>query len=367
MIRTMSTFLAACLAAAACSAAPAPVAPVTPDPAITGTQAAEELLLRDEFAMYEVGDVIAIHYGEVAAAYGAARIADRTGNEALLDGIIARYERVADENVPNTANHVDANVFGALPLELYLHTGDEAQLADGLAYADGQWQETRPDGLTSQTRFWIDDVWMIGILQVQAYRATGEQVYIDRAIRESAAYIERLQQPNGLFHHGPDAPFYWGRGNGWVAAGLAEVIAEMPADHPQADVVLAGYRRMMAALLDYQAEDGMWRQLIDYPDAWKETSGTAMFGFAMAVGINEGLLDREVYGEAALGAWQALDGYIDEQGRLASVCVGTGQSTDPQYYLDRPTVTGDLHGQAPLMWFAAELLRDGVLTRPGGH
>lgn len=367
MIAFLSRLSVIVIAVTACSAAPVTEAPLSPDPAAAGTRAAEELLQRDAFGMYEVGDVIAIHYGEVAAALGAARIAARTGNDALLDGVIDRYHRVAAEDLPNTANHVDANVFGAWPLELYLHSGDEAQLADGLAYADGQWQQTRPDGLTTQTRFWIDDVWMIGILQVQAYRATGEPVYIDRAVREAAAYIERLQQPNGLFHHGPEAPFFWGRGNGWVAAGLAEVIAEMPDDHPQADTVRAGYTRMMAALLNYQADDGMWRQLIDDPDAWKETSGTAMFGYAMAVGLNEGVLDPHLYESATRRAWEALGGYIDENGRLASVCVGTGQSADPQYYLDRPTVTGDLHGQAPLMWFAAELLEGSVASHSGGH
>ncbi|NHK26900.1 hypothetical protein FF098_003130 [Parvularcula flava] len=197
---------------------------------------------------------------------------------------------------------------------------------------------------------------MIGALQMQAYRATGDEIYLTRAARTAAAYIERLQQPNGLFHHGPDAPFYWGRGNGWVAAGLAEIIDGLPEDNEYYDEVVRGYQRMMQALLEYQAEDGMWRQLIDYPDAWKETSGTAMFGYAMAAGINNGLLDEHLYGPAVEKAWTALQGYIEEDGRLSAVCVGTGQSLDENYYLERPTVTGDLHGQAPLLWFASELL-----------
>jgi len=39
-------------------------------------------------------------------------------------------------------------------------------------------------------------------------------------------------------------------------------------------------------------------------------------------------------------------------------CVGTGQSTDEQYYLNRPRIIGDLHGQAPMLWFAHSLLKD---------
>jgi len=89
-----------------------------------------------------------------------------------------------------------------------------------------------PNGLSDQTRFWIDDMYMITILQVQAFRATGDRVYLDRAALEMVAYIDKLQQPNGLFFHGVNAPHFWGRGNGWIAAGMPELLSELPADHP---------------------------------------------------------------------------------------------------------------------------------------
>ena len=67
-----------------------------------------------------------------------------------------------------------------------------------------------PKGLTDETRFWIDDMYMITIVQVQAFRATGDQKYLDRAATEMAAYLDKLQQPNGLFFHAPDVPFLLG-------------------------------------------------------------------------------------------------------------------------------------------------------------
>ena len=100
---------------------------------------------------------------------------------------------------------------------------------------------------------------MIGSLQVQAFRVTGEMVYLERAALETDAYIQKLQQPNGLFHHGPNAPFFWGRGNGWVAAGLAEILSELPANNPHYGSIANGYRRMMKTILQYQSEDGMCR------------------------------------------------------------------------------------------------------------
>ena len=56
-------------------------------------------------------------------------------------------------------------------------------------------------------RFWIDDIWMIGALQAEAWRRTRGARFLDRAALMANAYLARLQQPSGLFHHGPQAPF----------------------------------------------------------------------------------------------------------------------------------------------------------------
>jgi rhamnogalacturonyl hydrolase YesR len=159
-----------------------------------------------------------------------------------------------------------------------------------------------------------------------------------------------------LFYHGSDAPFYWGRGNGWVAAGLAELLSVLPESNPHYNSILNGYKRMMSTLIDCQAEDGMWCQLIDKEESFKETSSTGMFGFAITVGVKKGLLPEEPYRNAYLKAWNALTKYIDQDGKVREVCVGTGQSKDINFYLTRPRVVGDLHGQAPLLWFAYSLL-----------
>ena len=114
--------------------------------------------------------------------------------------------------------------------------------------------------------------------------------------------------------------------------------------------------KMMTALLEYQAPGGMWRQLIDVESAWEETSSTAMFGYAMAVGVQEGILDPQVFGNCYNKAWLALTEKISPEGQAEGVCVGTGQSKQEEYYLNRPTVTGDFHGQAPILWLAYRLM-----------
>jgi len=153
---------------------------------------------------------------------------------------------------------------------------------------------------------------VIPIPQVQAFRASGDGKYLDRAALAMCAYFDKIQGPNGLFFHGEKAHFYWGRGNGWMAAGSAELLRSLPESHPQRERILAGYRKMMAGLLATQADDGMWRQLIDKPASWPESSGTAMFTFAMVTGVKNGWLEGKTYGPAARKAWLALVGLIDE-------------------------------------------------------
>jgi len=328
-------------------------------PLEVGKRVTADLLARSDFMMmdYKAEKVLAVHYAEACAGFGAARLAGLLKDSVTIQKLCKRYSRVLDENIYNSENHVDANVYGILPLELYMQNkADVKFLKQGIELADKQWENPLPDGLTNQTRYWIDDMWMISSLQVQAYRATRKMIYLERAALELDSYIKKLQQPNGLFFHGNISHFFWGRGNGWVAAGLAEILSELPKDNVHYKTILDGYIKMMEALLTYQAEDGMWRQLVDKPEAWKETSSTAMFGYAITMGVKKGLLPKERFEAAYQKAWISLAGYVNNEGKVTDVCVGTGQSEDVNFYLTRPKVTGDLHGQAPILWFAYSLL-----------
>jgi len=329
-----------------------------------------------------------ITYPETCTWYGALTFGQVTRNKVLTRKLIERFEPLfgPDAHLIPTADHVDPSVFGAVPFELYVQTRDPRYLAIGKEIADRQWAapteqrlaalkpEERPtveqavkDGLSQQTRFWIDDMYMITLLQVQAFRATKDRTYIDRAAREMTAYLDKLQQPNGLFYHAPDVPFFWGRGNGWTAAGMAELLRSLPADHPNRPRILEGYRKMLATLLAYQGENGTWRQLIDRPESWPETSCTGMFTFAMVTGVKQGWLEAKTYAPAARKGWLGLITYINEDADIREVCEGTNKHNpkDPKmgtdgraYYLARKRNVGDMHGQAPVLWCATALLRD---------
>lgn len=299
-------------------------------------------------------------YQEVCAWYGSLTFAHLTGDTDLRDRLVRKFDPLlTPEGAKNISPqaHVDFRVFGAVPLEIYLQTKEPKFLDLGRSFADRQWESTTPDGISTEARYWIDDMYMITMLQVQACRATGEAKYLERAALAMVAYLDRLQQPNGLFLHAPDSPYYWSRGNGWMAAGTAELLRALPEKHPQRARILAGYRQMMDSLLRYQGQDGLWRQLLDQPESWAETSGTGMFAFAMISGVKNHWLDGKVYGPAARKAWLGLVKYIDESGNVHEVCTGTPKGFSVEYYLERPRVIGDLHGQASALWSASALLR----------
>jgi rhamnogalacturonyl hydrolase YesR len=301
-----------------------------------------------------------ITYPEVCTWYGALTFAQLADDKDLTAKLTQRFEPLLSppgSELIHRQRHVDFSVFGAVPLQIYIEAKDPKYLEVGKSFADTQWSDPLPDGLTSETRFWIDDMYMITILQVQAFRATGDPKYLDRAALEMVAYLDKLQQPNGLFYHAPDVPFFWGRGDGWVAAGMTELLRSLPQNHPQRQRILDGYRKMMKALLAYQGADGMWHQLIDHPEAWPETSSTGMFTFALIGGVKNAWLDEDTYGPAARKAWLALVGYIDQNADVTNICIGTGKKNDLEYYLTRPRHTGDMHGQAPVLWCASALLR----------
>ncbi|GFZ38840.1 glycoside hydrolase family 88/105 protein [Bacteroides nordii] len=310
-----------------------------------------------------------ITYPDACAWLGALWFGKATKNELLLDKLKDRFEPLffTEQKMLPRMNHVDHNVVGAVPLEIYIQKkGDRRYYDLGMRYADTQWEvpvDATPEqkayadkGYSWQTRIWIDDMFMITTIQSQAYRATGDRKYIDRAAREMAMYLKEIQRPNGLFYHSPEAPFFWARGNGWMAAGMAQLLSILPKDNSDRTTIMEAYKKMMDTLRQNQDPDGMWHQLIDEPASYKETSGTAMFTYAMIMGVKRGWLDKKEYGAAARKGWLALVTYINEDDEITNVCEGTNIKNDKNHYMNRKQITGDLHAHAPLLWCAVALL-----------
>ncbi|NOT47399.1 MAG: glycosyl hydrolase [Acidobacteria bacterium] len=359
-------FLSFCLFAAACAMATKAFGqseyfgkwPDGSSPKEVGTRLAENWAKRD--FEFQSGKRPFLIYPEVCTWYGALNVVEATKNKELQTRLVQKFDRFltpeGEKNI-SPAAHVDYRVIGIVPLEIYQQNKDLRYLTFGRSLADKQWSKVTDDGITAEARYWIDDMYMITAVQIQAFRATKDTKYLDRAAKTMASYLDKLQQPNGLFFHAPDAQFYWGRGNGWQAAGMTELLLNLPKKHAMRPRIVEGYNKMMASLLKYQAEDGLWRQLLDNPESWAETSGTGMFTFAFVTGVKQGWLNKKTYGPAARKAWLGLVKHIDAEANVTDVCIGTNKGFSVQYYMDRGRATGDLHGQAAALWSAMALLR----------
>ncbi|MEL7120063.1 MAG: glycoside hydrolase family 88 protein [Bacteroidota bacterium] len=114
---------------------------------------------------------------------------------------------------------------------------------------------------------------------------------------------------------------FWSRGNGWVMGGLVRLLDELPADYPKRAFYENIYKKMAKKIVSIQQEDGLWRaSLLDpasYPGG--ETSGSGFYCYALAWGINNGLLDKSTYEPAVRKAWSSLFDVVQKNGKVGWV------------------------------------------------
>ena len=178
---------------------------------------------------------------------------------------------------------------------------------------------------------WSDALFMSPPVWAKLAALTGEARYRDFLIGEYRASAARLyDREAGLFYrdyaarakrsaHG--APVFWGRGNGWVLGGLPLVLRELPPGLRTRPFFLDLFRGMSEKVKALQRADGAWSpNLLDGRDPdLPEMSATALFCFALAWGVNDGLLDEAEYLPCVRRAWGALCRAVAEEGRLGWV------------------------------------------------
>ncbi len=127
-----------------------------------------------------------ITYPEAVAWYGALTFAQLSGDKNLSTRLIQRFDLLfgPESNLVPVPDHVDRTVFAIVPLEIYIQMKGAKYLDLGKSMADKQWENPTPEGLTDQTRLWIDDMFMVTAVQLQAYRSTDDAKYLDRAALE---------------------------------------------------------------------------------------------------------------------------------------------------------------------------------------
>lgn len=270
-------------------------------------------------------------------------------------------------------NMLDADnvAIGDVYLELYARSGEAGEIAPlrtRLDYTLPHLQkEPAPEKLVW---WWCDALFMAPPVYARMAAVTHDHSYLQAMDVQWWRTYDRLwSEQHGLFYRDErfltrktrnGQPVFWGRGNGWVVAGLARLLEVMPANYPSRPRYEQVFKTMMANIARLQREDGLWTtSLLDPADpAGPESSASAFFTYAMAWGINHGLLDREAYLPRTTRAWSGLAKLIQPNGLL-----GYAQRAGDQPEPSRPDDHA-LYGTGGFLLAGTEMMNLGRAATP---
>jgi len=286
----------------------------------------------------------------VAATFyvGAARLARVSGNKDTLRFLTATAEHynyaLRGARAERLLLNADELAIGDLYQELYARRGQQGVIMPLQQRLDFMLPHlNRPQETEALIWWWCDALFMAPPVLARHSALTGDPQYIramDKEWRRTAARLwveqerlflrdERFKDKDHLGANGKS--IYWARGNGWVMGGLARTLEAMPANFEGRDFYTGIFRKMASRIIELQQPDGLWRSDLNDPKSFPEpeTSGSAFFVYALAWGINHGLLDRQAYQPAVTKGWAALNRHV-----LPNGLIGAAQKTG-----DRPVTT----------------------------
>lgn len=236
--------------------------------------------------------------------------------------------------------HADDYCIGQMYVELYRKYGDKKMIRPMRAYLDQILKDPAKGDLlfvntknywSTQRWSWCDALFMGPTVWAKMANVTHKKKYLDFMYREFKASTDYLYDKDEDLYFRDSNYFirkeangtkvFWGRGNGWVFAGLPIIIRELPAKYAHKDYFVTIYKEMAAKLLSLQQPDGSWHaSLLDpasYPNP--EMSATAFFVFGMAWGINNGYLDKETYLPAVVKGWKSMVTSVWPDGKVGFI------------------------------------------------
>jgi rhamnogalacturonyl hydrolase YesR len=190
---------------------------------------------------------------------------------------------------------------------------------------------SEPHSICTERWTWCDALFMAPPVWAKMANITGKKTYLEFMDKEYRATYKHLYDKNNHLFYRDDEyfgkkeangqPVFWGRGNGWVLAGLPMIIRELPADFKNKKFYETLFVQMAEKIAGLQGKDGYWRASLLDPDSYPspETSCTGLYTYALAWGLNNGYLDKTKYGPIVSKAWKALTAAVNANGKLGWV------------------------------------------------
>lgn len=277
--------------------------------------------------------------------------------------------------------HADDQCVGQAYAELYFLYRDPKMIAPMRAEYDAilatpskttSLDFNQPKNQAREQWSWCDSLFMAPPTWLRLYAATDDARYLDFAVTNWWRTTDFLYDKDEHLFFRDSTYFdkketngqkvFWSRGNGWVMAGLVRTLQYLPMNHPDRPRFEQLFKDMAAKVLACQQPDGLWHSSLLDPASYplKETSGSGLFTYALAWGINQGLLDRTTYEPAVDNAWMALVGCVNEDGKLTDV---QPVGADPKKFDSDST---EVYGVGAFLLAGSEIYRMAVLehTKP---
>ncbi len=265
---------------------------------------------------------------------GVLEYGETTQNQEAIDWVRQQGQKINYSMGPRKAMADDVAVAQAF-LRLYQLDKNPAQLQPAKTWIDGfvamphtrslEWK----DNVYQEEMAWCDSLYMAPPAMAQLSAITGDQSYVDKMSKlwwKTSDYLydpaENLYFRDSRYFNQKEAngnKVFWSRGNGWVLAGLARVLQHLPSNHPDRPKFIKQFQEMSMTLAMLQTQDGTWHASLLDPDSYPtpETSGTGFFIYAMAWGVNNGILERESFEVTINRGFKALSDAIDPSGRVS--------------------------------------------------
>lgn len=235
--------------------------------------------------------------------------------------------------------HADDVCIAQTYLELYEKYKKKDMIIPSLARTEwvianpptGSFELDYSDYTTLEHWTWCDALFMAPPVYLGLYNITGDKKFIQFMDKEFKATYEYLfDKEENLFYRdrryfdqreANGTKVFWGRGNGWVLGGLVELLRKLPIESKYRPFYQDLYIKMCNRIAPLQSNDGFWRASLLDPDSYPspETSGTGFFVYALAYGLNEGLLPADTFMPVVEKGWQALLSAVEEDGKLGYV------------------------------------------------
>jgi unsaturated rhamnogalacturonyl hydrolase len=258
-----------------------------------------------------------------------------TGDPRYYDAMVRMGQRFNWKLLNSRFPHADDMALGQSYMDMYFEKRDPVRMADTKAVLDQL--VVSKDDPAKLLWWWCDALFMAPPVLARMSAATGDRRYLDYMDREWWQTSASLYDPTEHLYFRDSRYFtqkqdngqkiFWSRGNGWVLGALVKVLEVMPKDYPTRDKYIAQYKQMAERVASIQGKDGLWRSGLLDPAAYDlpEVSGSAFFTYALAWGINHGVLDRARFTPVVTRAWAGILEHIYADGRLGSIQPIDGQ------------------------------------------